>query len=185
MSDWAVVEWTQARQIVELIGLPFETMPDPEVSPEAFFQRLLKEDRKIEATLYLSQALPRYEAIVWAGRVLHMVRPVERMANWVQADRQLIDAWIDDPNESDRRRAQIAIEHYNSQTPEKLLLQSIFMSGGSISTEDLPPVNPPQESAAYCAFGAILMAVELADHPATAWIKTLEIGEAIAKREGI
>ncbi len=183
MTDWATVQWSRARQITQAMGIKEKDPRTPAagLTPSAHFSQLLTINRFQDAVSFLAHALPRYEAIVWAAKALAALRPAaERDLEEARAF-DLAHQWIDDPGEPLRRKAE-SMSQTMEDGPEKFLLMAIFVSGGSISLEDLPPVHPPEEATALLTAGAILLAVFATPEPETAFTQVLQTGEKLAQR---
>ena len=184
MTGWAVVQWTQAHQIGKIMKLKGPKLPPTGITPDQHFRALVDGDRQAEAVAFLAHALPRYELIMWATRLLGAVRPdSEREGEDLRAI-DIARRWVRDPADEIRRQAWTMADSMEESSPEKLLLNAIFMSGGSIAPEDLPPVHPPEETAAHLAGAAIALAAYNTPSPVSALATALEMGENLAKRAG-
>ena len=180
MPSWPNVRWTQARQVCELIDKKSAAALAPDVSPCAHFNGLIEEKDLHAAVFFLCHALPRYEAILWAHKVLTMLRPSNDLDQEGQEAARLIALWVADPDDRKRRNCFQLMQDMDELCAEKLLLAAIYMSGGSISLEDLQPIHPREDIAAKMAASAIILAVTHSGHPDSALTKALEMGEAIA-----
>lgn len=183
MTDWAMVQWSRARQITQAMGIKEKDARTPasSVSPADHFSNLLAINELQDATGFLACALPRYEAIVWGARALAALIPAsERDLDEARAF-DLAHQWIDDPSEALRRKAE-TMSLTLEDGPEKFLLMAIFFSGGSVSLEDLPPVHPPEECTAKLVAGAILLAAFATPDPAAGLLHVLQTGEKLAQR---
>ena len=181
MDKWSQVKWTEARQIAEAMEVEPAALPEDGIDPRSFYQSLKDKGELDRAVRYLGHALPRFEAVAWAA---HCVRSVPRDQPHA-LDRQALDRtlqWLDEPTDDYRRAAQQAGQSASKGSPEGLLAMAAFMSGGSISPPDLPPVNPPQEVCGRIASAAVLIAAHRSKEPAAAIAAALEAGEAVAAK---
>jgi len=182
MSEWALIQWSQARQITQTMGIKDAQAPAAGITPGQHFASLIASSRLTEAVQFLAHALPRYEAVQWAANAMGQLRPA--------ADRDLDEArafdtahqWLRDPDERLRHLPQTLADTMEEPVPEKLLLQAIFLSGGSIAPEDLPPVHPRPDTTAKLASTAILLAVFATPEPEKALSQVLQDGEKLAAR---
>ena len=175
-----MVQFSQAKQIGQAMGLKGPKLPAPGVTPEQHFRRLAGEGRQPEAVEFLAHALPRYEMIVWTSKALAAIRTdSEREAADVRA-LEIARRWVRDPVDDVRREAWTLAETMPEATPERLLLHAIFFSGGSIAPEDLPPVHAPEETAAHLGGAAIQLAAYRTPSPTAALTKALDMGEQLA-----
>lgn len=175
--SWPRTIWAQARQINALLRWP--AMPGDEAPPDRFFARLRAEGKAAEAALFLGQALPRFEAVLWAAQV---AAPVAGPAD--AAAMAAVQAWLANPAEPQRRAAGAAALQGPPSTAATLAASAVFHSGGSIAPPDQPPAAPPREVAGTLAAVAVLAAVATAgkDHRA-ALDHALDLGTALARRE--
>ncbi|HMP57241.1 MAG TPA: hypothetical protein PKD92_11790, partial [Novosphingobium sp.] len=123
--------------------------------------------------MFLAHAMPRYECIVWAVRCLTEEGLVDR------ADPGIVAAlrWVDDPCDRLRREANDHAETADEDAPSTTLCQAVFLSGGSLSGEDLPPVRPPTDTCAKLAAAAVLDAAYAGSDPVPVLERCLAIGE--------
>jgi hypothetical protein len=182
MAEWALIQWSQARQVTQTMGIKDAQGPAAGVTPGQHFTSLVQSDKLTDAVQFLAHALPRYEAVQWAANAMGTLRPA--------ADRDLDEArafdtahqWLRDPDERLRRTAEALAETMEEPVAEKLLLQAIFLSGGSIAPEDLPPVHPRPDTTAKLAGAAILLSAFATPEPQKALTQVLQDGEKLAAR---
>lgn len=180
MAGWNQVKWTQARQIAELIDLDLSKLGDPEADPQDGYRKLRDSDQLVVAVRYLGQALPRLEAIAWAS---HLLQQWSGKVTAGVSEQQALDSvqrWLEEPGDEYRRAAHKAGERAAARSPERLLANAVFMSGGSISEPDLPPVQPPQQVCGSLAASAVLVAAYRTDSPAIALGQACDAGEKVA-----
>lgn len=184
MTGWPIVHWSQARQITQVMGVKGPLAPSAGVTPDQHFRDLLAHDRQSDAVRFLAHALPRYEMIAWTTQVVTAIRPDSEREPEALRALEVARRWVRDPSDDIRRQAWTMAEAMDDNTPEKLLLVAIFLSGGSMAPEDLPPVHPPEESAASLGGAAIALACYNTPSPVSALAGALEMGESVAKRAG-
>ena len=180
MDDWTQVRWTEARQILSLMGQEEAELPEPGIDPKTYYAARRAAQDRSAATNFLGHALPRLEAIVWAS---HILDEQSRTITLAPMDRQALDyalRWIGDPNDDRRRTAMDAAGEAGRRSPERLLGMAVFYSGGSISLPDMPPVLPPPEAAGRLAASAILIASHRVADAAGMLDHALDMGEKIA-----
>ena len=180
MSNWDQVKWTQARQVADLMELNPKLLEDPDSDPETGYRKLLDKNEVSAAVQYLGHALPRFEAVAWAA---HMLQAWSQSEQRELAEQQALDSvqrWIEEPTEDYRRAAYEVGEKVQGHSPERLLAQAVFMSGGSISEPDLPAVQPPQHVCGRLASGSVLVGAYRTADPKAALAAACEAGEKIA-----
>lgn len=182
MSDWTTIKLTQARQVAALMGDAAE-LPADDTPVRAHYQALRDANAGgREALAFLGHALPRMEAIAWAARLLDDDSRGRALA---RPDRQALDhvlRWLGEPDDSHRRAAHEAAEQAGERSPERMLAMAVFLSGGSLSLPDLPPVLPPPEAAVRMATGAVTMAAYRSGAPEAYFDRALLLAEAVAEQ---
>jgi hypothetical protein len=182
MTDWAMVQWSQAHQITKAMGVKGKDAPAEGVTPSQHFAKLMAAKQYQNALTFLAHALPRYEAVIWTQKVLDQVTPDNKRDPEDLTAMQAARKWIAEPVESLRRDAWELAQSMDEQSPEKLMLQAIYLSGGSIAPEDLQAVHPAPDMAAKLASAAILAGVHRSAEPNKALVTALESGERLASR---
>jgi hypothetical protein len=175
-EGWTRTIWSEARQIGALLRWPRE--PGDDAAPHAFFETLRAEGRSREAAMFLGQALPRYEAVLWAARA------AEHHA--AEADSHAMAAvrtWLREPSDLHRRAAHDAARQIRWPTAAQLCALAVYTSGGSLASDDRPPFPAPKDAAGRFAAGAVLIAA--ADSPAHEQVldQALDFGSRIASSE--
>lgn len=178
---WNQIRWTEARQIASLMGADDAALPAAGLSPEDHYRALRATEDRTGAALFLGAALPRLEAVAWAGRVLEQEAAAAPLR---PADRQALDhslRWLGDQSDQSRRAARAAGETAGESSAERLLAMSVFFSGGSISEPDLPPIPPAPGITGRCAATAIIVAAGRSAATRNAVMdRALDLGERIA-----
>jgi hypothetical protein len=183
MNIWPKSNWTDAGQIYEFIGGaithdgPVDALNQP---PSDYFSVLMEAGKLRDAVYFVSHALPRYESVVWAAQTLLASGTVDRHNPLVVA----VLRWIDDPCEDLRRNVQTLTAAEQIITPAYMLANSVFMSGGSISTPDATPVLAPPNACAKFATGAVLDAAAASGNSAQLLRQAAELGHAMASQAG-
>lgn len=156
MTGWTRPIWTEARQIGALLGWP--SVPGDGALPEHFFASLREQGRHRDAVRFLGQALPRYEAVLWAARAVERWSP--------GADPRVmaaVAAWLRDPSDPHRRAAYDAARSAPDPSAARLCGLAVFTSGGSLAPANKPPHPAPKAAVGRFAAGAVLIAA--ADSP--------------------
>ena len=184
MSDWSMVQWSRARQITQAMGIKEKDAKTPAlaVTPPEHFASLLALNKQVDAVQFLAHALPRYEAIQWAAQAMAALRPNDLRDLDEARAFDTAHQWLRDPTETLRRAAEVQFQAMDEASPEKFLLQAIFLSGGSMAPEDLPPVHPLPEITAKLAAAAILVTAFATPDPTAALTRALQDGEKLAQR---
>lgn len=180
MASWDQVKWTEARQVADLMKLDPSFLEDQEADPETGYRKLRSLGEIGAAVRFLGYALPRFEAVSWAS---HLLQNWSRRATLGVSERQALDCvqrWLEEPSEEYRRAAHEAGEKVTSNSPERLLTDAVFMSGGSISEPDLPPVQPPQHVCGALAASAVLASAYVTADPKAALTEACDAGEKVA-----
>ena len=176
-----MTRWTDARQIFEFIGgaIAHAGSPDElQVAPDAYFKTLVEGGKFRDAVFFISHALPRYEGVVWAAQTLLAAEAVDRNNQLVIA----VLRWIDDPCEDLRRAVEKLLTGEVVTSPAYMLAKAAFMSGGSISLAEYPPVLAPPDASAKFAAGAVFDAAFISGNPASLLRQATEIGDAMASQ---
>lgn len=182
MSDWNAVSYFSARQVVALMDVDEGDHPPEDVTASAHYDDLRARAEDVVAVDFLAHALPRFEGIAWAARILD---DESRKQALPVRDRLALDTalrWLGEPVEANRLAALQASETAGKRSAERLLALAVYFSGGTISEPDLPPINPPPEASGRFAGGAIKAAAYRTDDPKAIISAALTIGEAIAER---
>lgn len=177
---WNQVRWTEAHQIASLMGLDEDALPPPGVVPRDHYAAMRDGGDRLGAVSFLGHALPRLEALAWAGRVMEQEAAGRELRH---TDRQALDhalRWLDDPNDATRRATMEAAEAAGERSPERMLAMGVFFSGGSISEPDLPAVPPAPELAGRFAAIAVTLAAARAENGDAVLDRALDLGERIA-----
>jgi hypothetical protein len=173
--DWPRTIWSEAWQITALLDRP--RIAGDDVPPASFFTALRCTGDALEAAQFLGVALSRYDAVVWAMRVVTLYSQSS------PADLRTLDAvaaWLREPSDALRRAAAEFGGEIRSITPARMCAAAVFMSGGSVYPIGERPVPTPRHTTGRLAAGAVLAAVHATDDPAQHLTAALDLGAAIA-----
>ncbi len=148
------------EQAAEIMPLLSEGM-----SPKAFIDKLVEEDRVQEANRFLAHALPKREAVWWACLCAREATPDsdETAGKLIK----LAETWVRKPTDENRRTAMSAAEEAGFDSPASWAAAAAFWSGDSLAPADLPPVAPSDELTGTAVAAAGMLAAYSGD-PLTA-----------------
>jgi hypothetical protein len=181
MGEWPIIRMTQARQVAELMEIERGQMPDEGVGVQDFY-RQARLRSAVDALDVIGHALPRFEAVCWAAEVLDRE---SRKRELPPPDRQALDSslrWTGEPDDANRRAAYAAAESAADSGPERLLGLAVFLSGGSLSEPELPPVLPEPGTCCRLAVAAVKVAGYRNSDPEPLFAEALELAEGVAQR---
>ena len=179
---WSSTLLTEARQVTEVIGYDPDDWPSAGVGVEDHYRQLRAARRSTEAIDFLGHALPRVEAVAWAG---HLLDEESRRVELCAPARRALDTalrWLGDPGEAHRRAARTAADALRKPVPERYLALAVFYSGGSIAQLGQPATLPPPNACARFATGAIEQAAYRSADPTAFLVRAFAFGEAVAER---
>lgn len=180
MSDWKIVRITSARQVAEMMDVEEEDLPSEEVLTVDHYASLKERGEATAAVDFVAHALPRFEGVCWAA---HVLDTQSRTRELPVRDRLALDTvmrWIGDTTEPNRLAAREASDNAGARSAERLLALAVYLSGGTMSLPDLPPVNPPPEACARFAAGAVKIAAFRTEKPKDVLENALVLAEAVA-----
>lgn len=182
MKTWPKVAWSDAGQVLALMEAepapPGEGVAAPSAEPHAYFESLVKAGQLREAAQFVGQALPRYEGIVWAVQTLLAGGGLDRSNPLVTA----ILRWMDNPSDERRREVYALSEQAKNDDPARMLGIAVFLSGGSISEPDLPPVLAPDGASGKLASAAVIVAAYKGEQPNSLLNQAIEVGRQSASQ---
>jgi len=178
MTSWAKVGWSNAGQVLSIIGTTGDDDMGGALPPDVYCTRLVETGQLELAATFVGHALPRFETIMWAVQALRTRLPKG------QSDPIVTEVlrWIDDPTDERRRAIHVMAESAGGSSAPALLGYAVFMSGGSISEPDLPAVLPPAGVCAKLAGAAVLKAAFADADPQMALRDAISIGDNIARQ---
>ncbi|MFO0823560.1 MAG: hypothetical protein U0792_10660 [Gemmataceae bacterium] len=134
-----------ATEICRLFALqpPARSLLTPGVPTREFFHTLVAAGHLADARRLLAHAMPPRRSIWWATLCLH--HAAEQVPFETPEETQAFEAalrWVVGPSEATRRVAEVAAWNAEPTTAAGILAMACFLSGGSISRPELPPVIP-------------------------------------------
>jgi hypothetical protein len=148
------------EQAAEILPLLSEGM-----SPVAFLDKLVEEDRLQEASRFLAHALPKREAVWWACLCAREALP-DGGDETAEGLLKLAESWVRKPTDENRRSAMAAAEAAGFDSPASWAAVAAFWSGDSLAPADSPAVAPSDELTGT-AVAATTMLAAFAGDPAT------------------
>jgi hypothetical protein len=124
-----------------------------------YLHLLMEKKLHEDAVRVLAHALPKREAVWWACQCARNVAGAPALPGR-EAPLTAAEAWVADPNESNRRAAYQAALRTEFGTPAGCAALAAFFSGGSLGPAKAPAIPPdPLLSAQMAANAALLAAV--------------------------
>jgi len=181
MTHWARVGWSNAAQVLDIIGQPVDDAAGTDLPPHLYCTKLVETGQLEKATTFVGHALPRFETIMWAVQAMRTRAPEGRSDPIVTE----VLRWIDDPTDERRRAIYAMADAAGGSSASALLGYAVFMSGGSISEPDLPAVLPPADVCAKLAGAAVLKAAFADADPQAALRNAIAIGDSVARQGAV
>lgn len=128
----------------------------PDLSPRAYFDRLIFHGLWVDAIRIFPHLLPNQSAMWWGCQCLWDVARCGDSAEAKDTLRAVL-RWVVNPSEAHRQAAH-PVERSALKTPWGCLAMAVAWSGGSLSDPGLPVVPPPQPATARMVSGAVLLA---------------------------
>lgn len=133
-----------------------------EQTPFQLLDLLMEKQLYADACRFLAQCLPKREAVWWAWQCARQAPPGKKPAQEAAA-LQLVERWIHQPNEANRRPAQAAAEAAKLGSPAGAVALAVYFSGGSLTPPDQVPVPPPEHVTGVSAATAVILSAVLGD----------------------
>ncbi len=140
------------------------------MSPEAYLESLAEAELWSEAVKFLTQALPKRDAIAWAYQCVRGVSGTE-MSPPAQAALQAVEAWLADSTEARRRTAHAAAKTVGFDSPAGCVALGVFFSGGSLGPPSLDHAIPPANDLTGKALAGALLIAAVITEPENAPVK--------------
>jgi hypothetical protein len=122
-----------------------------------FLSLLIKNGLYEDALRFVAYDLGKREAVWWGCLCLwEAYRPSPPPT--IDAALQAVVAWVQQPEEPQRREADAAGKAAGVNTPAGMLAEAVYCSGGSISLPDLPEVEPDEWLTAQMVAAAVVLA---------------------------
>jgi len=125
-------------------------------TPEEYLQLMTKHKHYHDAVTFLAHGLPAREAVWWSSVCARY--HYDACASNDQVALVTAETWVRHPEECNRRLAEKHAEAGDYATPASWAAAAAFWSGGSISAEGDPVMEPPPYLYAHAVAGAIIMA---------------------------
>ena len=130
----------------------------PEQTPAEYIDELLAKEYFADSIIFLAHALPKREAIWWACLCAKVVTNDNTKADDL-ASLTMSEKWVYEPDEKKRRMCGTLAEKGEYKSAQNWAAAAVFWSGGSITKEDEPAIEPAPYLYAHAVSGAILNAV--------------------------
>lgn len=153
---------------------------------EAFVERLRGAELLEDAVRVVAAILAPRESVWWAWMTVRAATP-DDAAQEITDALSVIERWLREPSDPNRRAAFSAGEAADLSTPVGCVALATFFSGGSIAPPEVEPVYPPPHLASRLLAAAIFLS-SVAEAPETApekLARALEQGMHVARRVGV
>lgn len=130
----------------------------PELSPEEYLNKLIENKYFADSIVFLAHGLPKREAIWWACLCAKGVTNKKTRADDL-ASLNVAEKWVYEPDEKKRRMCGTLAEKGEYKSAQNWAAAAVFWSGGSITNESEPAMEPAPYLYAHAVSGAILHAV--------------------------
>ncbi len=134
----------------------------PDMLPADYLNKLVENGFYADAVLFLAHALPKREAIWWSCLCSRAAVTKESSADDL-ASLSISEKWVYEPDEQKRRMCGTLAEKGQYKSAQNWTAAAVFWSGGSITAEDEPAMEPAPYLYAHAVSGAILNAVGMVD----------------------
>ena len=131
---------------------------NPDLTPEEYLNTLMGKEYFADSIVFLAHALPKREAIWWACLCSKAVTNKNTKADDL-ASLTMAEKWVYEPDDKKRRMCGTLAEKGEYKTAQNWAAAAVFWSGGSITKEDEPAMEPAPYLYAHAVSGAILNAV--------------------------
>lgn len=135
---------------------------DPKFTPEQYINILIEKEYFADSILFLAHALPKREAIWWACLCSKAVINKETRPDDI-ASISIAEKWVYEPDDKKRRMCGTLAEKGEYKSAQNWTAAAVFWSGGSITKEEDPIMEPAPFLYAHAVSGAILNAVGSSD----------------------
>jgi hypothetical protein len=145
-----------------------------------YLDTLLAAPLPVDALRVLAVGLPKPEAVWWAcvGVLLGIPKPWKAEAEAAVA---AAEKWVLDPSDANRRECNGAAEAAGWDTAAGCAAGAAWLSGGSLSPAQLPPVHPRDDLTGQTVAGSLLIAASTDPATTSTTIsRFLQFGVALA-----
>ena len=176
----------KARKICSLLGLEVTDSPllRQDMTAEGFLTALIDRGQLADAVTFMSCALPKREALWWAGLCVRDGAGAD-LSGTDAAALTAAERWVRDPSEENRRAAMPAAQATDYATPSGFVALGAYFSGGSMAPPEMQqPVPPADHFTAQSVRGAVMLAA-VAKEPEAAdekYRRFLQMGLDVAYR---
>lgn len=134
----------------------------PKLTPEEYINKLIDKEYYADSIIFLAHGLPKREAIWWACLCAKVITNKNTKADDI-ASLSMAEKWVYEPDDKKRRMCGTLAEKGDYKTAQNWAAAAVFWSGGSITKEDDPAMEPAPYLYAHAVSGAILNAVGMSD----------------------
>ena len=134
----------------------------PDLSPAEYIGKLIEKEYFADSILFLAHGLPKREAIWWACLCAKNITSKDTKADDI-ASLSIAEKWVYEPDEKKRRMCGTLAEKGNYKSAQNWAAAAVFWSGGSITNEGDPALEPAPYLYAHAVSGAILNAVGMSE----------------------
>lgn len=163
----------------EYINDDAEKILQPDITPEEYLDKLVENKFFEDSILFLAHSLPKREAIWWACVCAKAVTNSDTKADDL-ASVKMAEKWVYEPNDKQRRMCGTLAEKGEYKSAQNWAAAAVFWSGGSITKENEPALEPSPYLYAHAVSGAVLTAVSASDDIDGSFNKFLKHGINIA-----
>lgn len=136
----------------EARAIMVEDMPIPQ-----FVELLASREQFLDALRTVAHSLSKKSAVEWACLCVRAAAG-ENMSKEDEAAVKAAEAWVVDPSEELRRKAQTAADATQLSTPAGWVAMAAFFSSGSLGPANTPVVPPEPHLTPHAAAGAVMLA---------------------------
>ena len=133
-----------------------------DITPEEYISKLIENEYFADSIIFLAHGLPKREAIWWACLCAKVVTNNDTKADDL-ASLTMAEKWVYEPDDKKRRMCGTLAEQGQYKSAQNWAAAAVFWSGGSITKEDDPAMEPAPYLYAHAVSGAILNAVGMSD----------------------
>lgn len=157
--------WKRYEPEEEAIGCQCQGM-----NPEAYLEALAAAEHWSEAVKFLTQALPKREAIAWAHQCVRSAAGPD-VSSSTHAALKAVEEWLADSTEARRRATHAAAKAVGFDTPAGCLALGVFFSGGSLGPPSLDHAIPPSNDLTGKALAGAFLIAAVITEPENAPVK--------------
>ena len=146
-----------------------------------YLDQLIERQLNADAVQFLAHALPKREAVWWAGLCVGEILGPEPPPAAIAA-LDAAKAWVIDPKDEKRRATFPAAEAADVGTPAGCTAAAAYFSGGSLAPANLPAVAPAEHLTAHLVASALTLAavIQEPEKAAEKYASFLRIGLEVA-----